>query len=162
MRPHDDFLEEVTTAIRRELANCAQLRREALTELGKTEPNPRVLGSIMHDFYHCCERVFRRIGAEINGTSYRGDAGHKELLFRMTVAVPNVRPQVVSEDLAADLDEHLSFRHVFRNLYGFELKGARVTRLATGLEVVARRFEGEIEMFLDALNAPAAADDAAD
>ena len=82
MRPHDDFLEEVTTAIRRELANCAQLRREARTELGKTEPNPRVLGSIMHDFYNCCERVFRRIGAEINGTSYRGDAGHKELLFR--------------------------------------------------------------------------------
>ena len=91
MRPHDDFLEEVTTAIRRELANCAQLRREALTELGKTEPNPRVLGSIMHDFYHCCERVFRRIGAEINGTSYRGDAGH--LLFRMTVAVPNAGPR---------------------------------------------------------------------
>ena len=80
----------------------------------------------------------------------------------MTVAVPNVRPQVVSEDLAADLDEYLSFRHVFRNIYGFEFKGARVTRLATGLERVARRFVGEIEMFLDALNAPAAADDAAD
>ena len=162
MRRPDDFLDEVTTAIRRELANCAQLRGEARAELAKTEPNPRVLGSIMHDFYNCCERVFRRIGAEINGTSYRGDAWHKELLFRMTVAVPNVRPQVVSEDLAADLDEYLSFRHVFRNIYGFELKGERVSRLGTGLERVARRFEGAIEMFLEALNAPVDAADAAD
>ena len=91
----------------------------------------------MHDFYNCCERVFRRIGAEINGTSYRGDAWHKELLFRMTVAVPNVRPQVVSEDLAADLDEYL----LFRNIYGFELKGA----VSTGLERVDRDVSGRAE-----------------
>jgi hypothetical protein len=162
MRRHDDFLDEVTTAIRRELANCTELRREARAELHKAEPNRRVLGSIMHDFYNCCERVFRRIGAEINGTSYRGDAWHKELLFRMTVAVPNVRPQVISEDLAADLDEYLAFRHVFRNLYGFERKGDRVTRLSSGLERVSHRFEGEIEMFLNALNGPADTDDAAD
>ena len=106
--------------------------------------------------------MFRRIGAEINGSAYRGDAWHKELLFRMTVAVPNVRPRVVSEDLAADLDEYLSFRHVFRNIYGFELKGERVSRLAAGLERVASRFEGEIELFLNALNAASDADEAAD
>ena len=105
MRRRDDFLDEVTTAIRRELANCAALRAEAQAELRKPERNPRVLGSIAHDFYNCCERVFRRIGAEINGGSYRGDAWHKELLFRMTVAVPGVRPRVIGEELAADLDE---------------------------------------------------------
>ena len=160
MRRPDDFLDEVTTAIRRELANCTELRREARAELHQAEPNRRVLGSIMHDFYNCCERVFRRIGAEINGTSYRGDAWHKELLFRMTMAVPNVRPRVISEDLAADLDEYLSFRHLFRNIYGFELRGERVPRLGTGLEPVARRFEEEIEMLLNALNAPADTDDA--
>ena len=160
MRRRDDFLDEVTTAIRRELANCAALRAEARAELRKPERNPRVLGSIVHDFYNCCERVFRRIGAEINGASYRGDAWHKELLFRMTVAVPGVRPRVISEELAADLDEYLSFRHVFRNIYGFELKGDRLARLSGRLDGVARRFEEEIEAFLAALDD--VAEDAAD
>lgn len=146
------YLDEVTTTIRRELGNCAELRAEAGVELHKRERNPRVLGSIMHDFYNCCERVFRRIGAEINGGTYGGDAWHKELLFRMTVEVPRVRPRVISDDLAADLDEYLSFRHVFRNIYGFELKGERVTRLGARLDRVARRFEAEVEAFLTALD----------
>ncbi len=152
MRRRDDFLDEVTAAIRRELANCGTLRAEARAELGKSERNPRVLGSIVHDFYNCCERVFRRIGAEINGASYRGEAWHKELLFRMTVAVPGVRPRVISEELAAELDEYLSFRHVFRNIYGFELKGDRLARLSERLDGVTRRFEQEVETFLASLD----------
>ena len=148
----DDPLDEVTTAIRRELANCAALRAEARAELCRPERNPRVLGSITHDFYNCCERVFRRIGAEINGASYRGEAWHKELLFRMTVAVSGIRPQVITEELAAELDEYLSFRHVFRNIYGFELKGDRLARLSERLDGVASRFEQEIETFLASLD----------
>ena len=152
MSGSERYLDEVITTIRRELGNCAALRAEAEEELHKPERSPRVLGSIMHDFYNCCERVFRRIGAEINGASYGGDAWHKELLFRMTVALPEVRPRVISDDLAADLDEFLSFRHVFRNIYGFELKGDRVTRLGSRLDGVARRFETEIEAFLASLD----------
>jgi hypothetical protein len=41
---------------------------------------------------------------------------------------------------------------VFRNIYGFELKGERVTRLGVRLDRVARRFEAEIEAFLTALD----------
>ncbi len=40
------------------------------------------------------------------------------------MAIKDTRPAVISEELAADLDEYLSFRHVFRNIYGFELKGS--------------------------------------
>lgn len=141
--------------IRRELANSAQLRREAIDELARPDGNPRVLGSVMHDFYNCCERVFRRIGMEMNGAAHRGESWHKELLFRMTVSVPGVRPAVISEDLAAELDEFLAFRHLFRNIYGFELKGDRVTRLGRRLEGVSRRFEQEIETFLTSLGSTA-------
>ena len=153
MTTDDGLLAELETAIRRELTNAAQLRREALAELAQPDRNPRVLGSVMHDFYNCCERVFRRIGAEINGAAYRGEAWPKELLFRMTVAVPGIRPAVISEGLAAELDEYLSFRHLFRNIYGFELKGERVTRLAERLDGVAQRFEREVEAFLISLDA---------
>ena len=155
MTPDEGFLNELETAIRRELANAAQLRREADDELAKPDRNSRVLGSVMHDFYNCCERIFRRIGTEMNGTAHRGEAWHKELLFRMTVAVPGIRPAVISEDLAAELDEFLSFRHLFRNIYGFELTGDRVSRLGQRLEGVSRRFEREIEAFLTAIDAAA-------
>ncbi len=155
MTPDDGSLTELETAIRRELTNAAQLRNEALDELAKPDRNPRVLGSVMHDFYNCCERVFRRIGAAMNGTAHRGEAWHKELLFRMTVPVPGIRPAVISEDLAAELDEFLSFRHLFRNIYGFELKGGRVTRLGGRLDGVSRRFEREIETFLTSLDTAA-------
>ncbi len=151
----EGFLTELETTIRRELANAAQLRREALDELAKPDRHPRVLGSVMHDFYNCCERVFRRIGAEMNGTAHRGEAWHKELLFRMTVSVPGIRPAVISEDLAAELDEFLSFRHLFRNIYGFEFKGDRVTRLGRRLDGVSRRFESEIKAFLTSLDTAA-------
>ncbi len=147
----DGFLREIESAIGQELAAIASLRAEAGGELAKGAPNSRVLGSVLHDFYTCCERVFKRVASEINGAHYQGDAWHKELLFRMTIPVDGVRPALISDDLAAELDEYLSFRHVFRNIYGFELKGGRVVRLSTSLDRVGLRFEQEVRAFLRAL-----------
>lgn len=49
----------------------------------------------------------------------------------MTIPIKQIRPAVISEELAAGLDEYLSFRHVFSNIYGFELKGDRIDYLAS-------------------------------
>lgn len=73
---------------------------------------------------------------------------HKELLYRMTIPLEGLRPAVISEDLAAELDEYFSFRHIFRNIYGFELKSARFERLVDRLEDVSSRFKDEIVKFL--------------
>jgi hypothetical protein len=147
----DGFLREVESAITQELAAVSALRAEARVELARSPPNPRVLGSVLHDFYNCCERVFKRISSEINGGHYEGDAWHKEILYRMTIPVHGIRPALLSQDLAAELDEYLAFRHVFRNIYGFELKGERVVRLSNGLERVSLRFEQEVRAFLGAI-----------
>jgi hypothetical protein len=94
---------------------------------------------------------FKRVASEINGGFYTGDAWHKELLFRMTIPVEERRPSVISEALAADLDDYLSFRHIFRNIYGFELQGDRLTWLASRLPSISRRFEEEVLLFLSRL-----------
>jgi len=39
----------------------------------------------------------------------------------MTLSIPEVRPPVLSKETAKMLDEFRSFRHVFRNVYGFNL-----------------------------------------
>jgi len=150
----DEFLAEAAAGIQKELSTIADLRDELAREMAKPEPGRRAIGSIIHDFYTCCERIFKRIAAEINGGTSGGDSWHKELLFRMTIPVEDRRPAVLSEGLAADLDDYLSFRHVFRNIYGFELQGERLSRLASLLPAVSRRFEDEIRVFLGKLDAP--------
>jgi hypothetical protein len=66
----------------------------------------------------------------------------------MTMPIEGVRPAVVSPELAADLDDYLSFRHVFRNIYGFELRGDRIMYLSARFGGVAERFRNEIGAFV--------------
>ncbi len=65
----------------------------------------------------------------------------------MASPVAGIRLPVISKDLAATLDEYLGFRHVFRNIYGFELERERLRRLAQGLEATAQRVEEELRSF---------------
>ena len=65
----------------------------------------------------------------------------------MTLPLEGIRPAVISEELAAELDEYLAFRHVFRNIYGFELKGERIIRLSDRLAEVAASFKKEVNDF---------------
>jgi hypothetical protein len=113
----------------------------------KTPLARRSIGSILHDFYTCCERIFRRIAVDLNGGLEETEQWHKTLLYRMTIPVEGVRPPVLSEELASELDEYLAFRHVFRNIYGFELKGERIIRLSERLPEVAGRLKDEIAVF---------------
>ena len=131
MRKNEIFQQETVSEIERELDNILKLGEELQTAIKQEVKvnNRRALGSILHDFYNCCERIFRRITTEINGGFTQNETWHKELLYRMTIEMKGIRPQVITEDLAAELDDYLSFRHVFRNIYGFELKGERLDRL---------------------------------
>jgi hypothetical protein len=51
----------------------------------------------------------------------------------MATPVEAVRPALIDESLRRELTEYLRFRHLVRNLYGFELEAARVGDLATRL-----------------------------
>jgi uncharacterized protein YutE (UPF0331/DUF86 family) len=73
------------------------------------------------------------------------------LLFKMTIPIKEIRPAIITEDLAAELDAYLSFRHVFRNMYGFELKGERIVYLADKFDRTAENFISQIKAFLSIL-----------
>ena len=141
------FWDEVRSEIKNELNNIDKLALE-LKEEKERNSSHRAQGSILHDFYNSCERIFRRISTAINGGFPVEIGWHKELLYRMTQALEDLRPAVISEELAAELDEYLSFRHIFRNIYGFELKSERLNRLVDRFESVSKRFKNEIIEFL--------------
>ena len=45
----------------------------------------RAKGSIFHDFYTASERIFQKIGEELNGGIPKSEQWHKDLLFDMTL-----------------------------------------------------------------------------
>ncbi|MEN8265067.1 MAG: hypothetical protein ABFR82_16600 [Nitrospirota bacterium] len=143
---------EIISSIEKELQNLQELRSELKKIISETDIIfKRSKGSILHDFYNVCERVFKKISVEMNGGYEDTEKWHKNLLYKMTISLEGLRPQVVSEELAADLDEFLAFRHLFRNIYGFELKGDRIDILAEKFENTAGRFEKEIRLFIEFL-----------
>lgn len=143
---------EMISEIERDLQNLQELRSELEGILSDSDIIARrAKGSILHDFYNVCERIFKKISIDMNGGYEDTDRWHKNLLYRMTIAVERLRPAVVSEELAADLDEFLAFRHLFRNIYGFELKGNRIEYLSGKFIKVADKFEKEIRGFIQIL-----------
>ena len=47
----------------------------------------RLKGSIFHDFYNVCKRIFKWIAKDINGDFSLMEHWHKELLYRMTIEI---------------------------------------------------------------------------
>lgn len=150
MKRDDLFWKEFRIQIEEELKNIETLERELKEGIAvrKKSNNRRQIGSILHDFYNCCERIFRKISTDINGGFEQRENWHKELLYRMTISMGDIRPAVLSKRLAAELDEYLSFRHLFRNIYGFELENDRLDRLVAKFEPVTSSFRKEITEFL--------------
>lgn len=107
----------------------------------------RARGSILHDFSTGAERIFVRIAEELNGGVPNGSPWHARLPQEMALALPEVRPAVVSAGLAGELDEFRRFRHVFRNVYGFVLDPERMRELESSLASVSDRFDAEIRAF---------------
>jgi hypothetical protein len=104
------------------------------------------LGLKLHNFYTRCERVFRIVASELNGALPGEYDWHRRLLERMAVAHES-RPALISGQTASGLEKYLAFRHVVRNIYGYELEAERVTELVADHEVVWRRFEAEARAF---------------
>lgn len=109
----------------------------------------RTKASLLHDFYTGVERIFSRIAQELNGGIPNTEEWHKDLLNDMTLDLDEVRPAVISKKLYDQLIPYLRFRHLFRNLYGFELDWERMKELDENLSRISSQWLKEIHAFLD-------------
>jgi uncharacterized tellurite resistance protein B-like protein len=101
----------------------------------------------LHDCYSGIERLFEQVASTVDQSVPSTRDWHRDLLRQMTVAVPGLRPQVVSSDTATGLDEYRRFRHVVRNVYAFNLDPERVAQLAADLRPAVARASGELQAF---------------
>lgn len=111
----------------------------------------RGIGSILHDFYTGMEQLLEHIASELDGELPAGAYWHTQLLGRMTSEIESVRPAVLSPDLADALRPYLRFRHLFRNIYGTQLRWELCRGLATEMGDVWEKFHEEMAGFKDLL-----------
>jgi hypothetical protein len=142
---------EIASFIKEELGKIKELSVEIDECKGDSYIMKRAKGSILHDFYNACERIFELIANNINGGITGGHRWHKKLLYQMTINIEDVRTPVISKKLAAELDEYLAFRHLFRNIYGFELESERLDKLVERFPETIDLFFEEINDFIDKL-----------
>ncbi|MGI6649362.1 MAG: hypothetical protein ACOX5W_09980 [Bacillota bacterium] len=155
----------IAARIREELSNISLLQQELhakgilKTGSGQTKINLKItnqndtftlrgIGSVLHDFYVSVENIFKLIAREIDDKVPTGDNWHKELLNQMLLNIPEIRPALVSRPTGLKLEEFRAFRHVFRNVYGFNLAGDRLFALLRKFPETAEQFEQEILQFL--------------
>jgi len=156
--PHARF-SRLAATLRVELERLASVVAEAelaLADFEQGTPSRRELrgiGDIVHDFYTGVERIFEKIAPELNGGVPAGISWHRELLEDMTLELPGIRPPVIGRATADDLAEFLRFRHLFRNLYGFELEWRRLRPLLARLPGTWRALERDVLAFLRFLDA---------
>lgn len=143
--------------LRQELENLDRLAEELgplLPSDPQTKPpapSVRAIGSIIHDFYNGVEKVFRRVAQEIDEEVPKGESWHLDLLQRMAIEVPEVRPALISRELAETLSEYLRFRHLFRNVYSFQIRWDRFAHLARGMKETLQQFRSELKSFVSFL-----------
>ena len=102
----------------------------------------------LHNFYTGCERIFKLIVSEVNGGVPHEQDWHKRLLTQVSLEIEDIRPAVISHKTRKDLEELLRFRHIVRNIYGFELKPERIETLIALTISLFPRFTKEIENFM--------------
>jgi hypothetical protein len=137
-----------------ELAQMQRLEQDILVVQQEIQRDPErahlfyeVQALKLHNFYTGCERIFSLIVSEFNGGKPSGFDWHQRLLQRMAVALQD-RPQVISPETAQRLKEYLGFRHVVRNVYGFDLDIERVARLIQTYPDTWHQFDREIKIFV--------------
>lgn len=91
------------------------------------------VGSILHSYYNGLESIFKMIHKEYDGIPLASGMWHSELFYSMFKQSKN-RPAVLPESLLVPLKEYLSFRHVFRHSYGYELDWERLSPLFSTIE----------------------------
>ncbi|AFV10796.1 hypothetical protein Tph_c05580 [Thermacetogenium phaeum DSM 12270] len=108
----------------------------------------RIIGSILHDYYVAVENIFKAVARRIDGVLLAGEQWHKELLEQMTLDVPGIRPPLLSGETSEKLDKLRGFRHVFRNVYGFNLASERIRELLAELPVTSSYFKRDVDDFI--------------
>ena len=139
-----DKIEGTLERIQRGLDNIDVLPIEAREFIENT------IATDLADIYMGIERIFERIGREVDMHVPRGSQWHKNLLAQMAEKRPE-RPPVISENTRRELEELLKFRHKVTNIYGKELRYEMTIPHAKSIDTLFANVSQDLNTFTDVL-----------
>lgn len=130
------------------IANRIEVRRRTFDQRVAAEVDS--MGYQLHNLYGAFEQLFEEVARffenRIDEARY-----HSDLIRRMQLEIRGIRPALLSEATALDLDELRRFRHFFRHAYATELDPLRVAELVAKVSGIRRSFGQDFERFLTRL-----------
>jgi hypothetical protein len=142
-------VEEQVAVEEAQIAHLFVAYQAAIRKSSQQEPDfieRSALAVMLHSFYTGIENIFKRIALEIDGNLPSGYASHSDLLAAMARSNPN-RPPVISETLRVRLSAYLSFRHVFRHAYSFQLEWDKMRDLVLQSQMTWQQLHSELDRF---------------
>jgi hypothetical protein len=113
-----------------------------------------VVGTCLHGLYNAMEAYFFRV-AKFFENNIDQQSWHRDLLDRMTLDIPGIRPALVKDPAIVEhIDELRRFRHLFRNLYKTRLIEAKlriVNDAAEGLDGAFLKAHRDFREWLESL-----------
>ena len=83
----------------------------------------------LHNLYNAMENSFEQISRTFENHVVDEAQWHKELLGKMFLEIPGVRPALLPESLRGIGNDLRGFRHIFRHSYHFDLDRVRLDTL---------------------------------
>ena len=109
------------------IANRIEERRRTFDRGAAAEVD--CLAYQLHNIYSAFDQLFEEVARffenRIDEARY-----HADLIRRMQLEIRGIRPALLSEETASDLDELRRFRHLFRHAYATDLDPTKVAKLA--------------------------------
>lgn len=140
----------------RELGRIAEQNVRAWERIEKGADDPidwGALGYTLHHLYGVLENYFRRVSRFFEN-SLASDRWHRDLIEKMRLDIPAVRPALFcEEDDYRNAVELMRFRHRFRNLYGEDLDPAKTREIQKNAIALVRSFPAVHEAFVRKLEA---------
>lgn len=106
-----------------------------------------VVGYYLHNLYMAFEHIFERVAEAFENQIADKSQWHAQLLRRMSLDIPELRPRLVSDEAYECLDELRRFRHVFRSAYTIKLDIDRLKLAISRARRLRELYPGELARF---------------
>jgi hypothetical protein len=138
-------------ADRRVLVAAAAVARERFGQ--GSAPELEACAFQLVRFYNVVEQLGLRVAKAFENHIDDERGWHTELIRRLTLSIPGVRPAFFPANVAADLQDLRGFRHVAVHAYELTLKKEKLLPLVDAAARLADRLPGLIADFFEALAA---------
>lgn len=102
---------------------------------------------LLHNLYNAYEDLFQEISVCFENNIERSSGYHKNILIRMKISIPSIRPAILSKESFNLLSELMGFRHVFRHAYNYNIEPGKLQELQVKVTEGRELIEKDISIF---------------